>query len=75
MGSLEIYGEIWKGRIFSLESPPPASVTPDAVIASSALGQAEDAWLAMEETSLIHHQFTRKGEMKREKKENVRNVK
>lgn len=62
--SLEIYGEIWKGLIFSSESPPPASVTPDAVIVSSALGQAEEAWLAVEESSLIHHQFTRKGEMK-----------
>lgn len=73
--SLEIYGEIWKALIFSSESSPPASITPDAVIVSSASGQAEEAWLEVEESSFIHHQFTRKGEMKREKKQNMRKVK
>ena len=58
--SLEIYGGIWKGLTFSPESPPPASITADAAIASSALGQAEEAWRAVEESSLIHHWFTRK---------------
>lgn len=60
--------EIWKALIFSSESPPPASITPDAVIASSASGQAEEAWLAVEESSFIHHQFIGRGHERKERK-------